>query len=136
MKKILVTMTLGLTVGFAPIVSACFGGYDMYGKPCGTNPSFSYGEPSTGSSGFGWPAPSSGSTWGYGDPSDNVKRDRFGEKNDGNKSYDRPRYQGCGKGKGYAGIENLLFYNDKTRMVYGDAKKVMSEMIQTLKEED
>lgn len=41
-----------------------------------------------------------------------------------------------GKGKGYAGIENTLFFNDKTRMVYGDAKQVMTKMIQTLKEQD
>lgn len=41
-----------------------------------------------------------------------------------------------GKGKGYAGIENLLFFNDKCRMVYGDAKQVMTKMIQTLKEQE
>lgn len=41
-----------------------------------------------------------------------------------------------GKGKGYAGIENLLFFNDKCRMVYGDAKQVMTRMIQTLKEQE
>lgn len=41
-----------------------------------------------------------------------------------------------GKGKGYAGIENLLFYTDKCRMVYGDAKQVISKMIQTLKEQE
>jgi H+-translocating NAD(P) transhydrogenase subunit beta len=41
-----------------------------------------------------------------------------------------------GKGKGYAGIENLLFFDEKCRMVYGDAKQVMGKMIQTLKEQD
>ena len=41
-----------------------------------------------------------------------------------------------GKGKGYAGIENLLFFADKCRMVYGDAKQVISKMIQTLKEQE
>jgi H+-translocating NAD(P) transhydrogenase subunit beta len=41
-----------------------------------------------------------------------------------------------GKGVGYAGIENPLFFNDKTRMVYGDAKSVMTKMIQTLKEQE
>ena len=41
-----------------------------------------------------------------------------------------------GKGKGYAGIENLLFFNDKCRMVYGDAKQVISRMIQVLKEQE
>lgn len=40
-----------------------------------------------------------------------------------------------GRGVGYAGVENTLFYNDKTRMVYGDAKNVVSKMIQTLKEQ-
>ena len=40
-----------------------------------------------------------------------------------------------GKGKGYAGIQNTLFFEDKTRMVYGDAKDVMSKMIHTLKEQ-
>ena len=38
-----------------------------------------------------------------------------------------------GKGAGYSGAENTLFYDDKTRMVYGDAKQVMTQMIQTLK---
>ncbi|MDR1057148.1 MAG: NAD(P)(+) transhydrogenase (Re/Si-specific) subunit beta [Coxiellaceae bacterium] len=41
-----------------------------------------------------------------------------------------------GTGKGYAGIENLLFFNDKCRMVYGDAKQVITKMIQTLKEQE
>ena len=41
-----------------------------------------------------------------------------------------------GKGKGYAGIENLLFYDDKCNMVYGDAKQVVSRMIQALKEQE
>ena len=41
-----------------------------------------------------------------------------------------------GKGKGYAGIENLLFFNDKCRMVYGDAKQVITKMAQTLKEQE
>jgi len=40
-----------------------------------------------------------------------------------------------GKGVGYAGVENTLFFNDKTRMVYGDAKGVITKMIQTLKEQ-
>lgn len=41
-----------------------------------------------------------------------------------------------GKGKGYAGIENLLFFNDKCRLVYGDAKQVVTKIIQTLKEQE
>lgn len=40
-----------------------------------------------------------------------------------------------GKGRGYAGIENLLFFNKNCHMVYGDAKQVVSNMIQTLKEQ-
>ncbi|MBF0299921.1 MAG: NAD(P)(+) transhydrogenase (Re/Si-specific) subunit beta [Oligoflexia bacterium] len=38
-----------------------------------------------------------------------------------------------GKGLGYAGVENTLFYNQKTSMIYGDAKNVVSKMIQTLR---
>lgn len=41
-----------------------------------------------------------------------------------------------GKGAGYSGVENTLFFNDKTRMVYGDAKQVMTKMIQVLKESE
>lgn len=41
-----------------------------------------------------------------------------------------------GQGKGYSGAENTLFFNEKTRMVYGDAKQVLTKMIQTLKESD
>jgi len=39
-----------------------------------------------------------------------------------------------GKGRGYAGVENLLFYADNTRLVYGDAQAVLVQMIQTLKD--
>jgi len=38
-----------------------------------------------------------------------------------------------GRGTGYAGVQNLLFFDDKTRMVFGDAKDVITKMIQTLK---
>lgn len=38
-----------------------------------------------------------------------------------------------GKGKGYAGIENDLFYMDKTRMLYGDAQNSVSQLIQEIK---
>lgn len=41
-----------------------------------------------------------------------------------------------GKGAGYSGVENTLFFNGKTRMVYGDAKQVMTKMIQVLKEQE
>lgn len=39
-----------------------------------------------------------------------------------------------GQGKGYAGVENLLFYGDNCAMVYGDALAVLTAMVQTLKE--
>ena len=38
-----------------------------------------------------------------------------------------------GQGKGYSGVENELFFADNTNMVYGDAQKVMVEMIQAVK---
>ena len=38
-----------------------------------------------------------------------------------------------GKGAGYSGVQNALFFADKTKMVYGDAKEVIIKMIQALK---
>lgn len=38
-----------------------------------------------------------------------------------------------GSGKGFAGIENDLFYMDKTKMLYGDAQDSISKVIQELK---
>ncbi|WP_319503603.1 NAD(P)(+) transhydrogenase (Re/Si-specific) subunit beta [uncultured Draconibacterium sp.] len=38
-----------------------------------------------------------------------------------------------GMGKGYAGIENFLFFNDKTRMLFGDAKKSMTSLVSEIK---
>jgi len=39
-----------------------------------------------------------------------------------------------GQGKGYAGIENELFYADNCNMVYGDARVVLGEMVQAVKD--
>lgn len=38
-----------------------------------------------------------------------------------------------GMGKGYAAIENLLFYNDKTRMLFGDAKVTLQKLVNEIK---
>jgi NAD(P) transhydrogenase subunit beta len=38
-----------------------------------------------------------------------------------------------GMGKGYAAIENNLFYNDKTRMLFGDAKDSLQKLIAEIK---
>lgn len=37
-------------------------------------------------------------------------------------------------GKGYAGIENELFYYDNCRMIFGDAKQVITKIVNELKE--
>jgi proton-translocating NAD(P)+ transhydrogenase subunit beta len=39
-----------------------------------------------------------------------------------------------GKGAGYSGIENSLFYADNTRMLYGSAQQVVNEVIKNIKE--
>jgi len=39
-----------------------------------------------------------------------------------------------GKGTGYSGIENALFYADNTRMLYGNAQQVVSDVIKHIKE--
>ncbi len=39
-----------------------------------------------------------------------------------------------GQGKGYAGVENLLFYRDNCDMVYGDAQAVLTQMVQAIKD--
>jgi NAD(P) transhydrogenase subunit beta len=38
-----------------------------------------------------------------------------------------------GRGKGFAGIENALFYADNTRMLYGDGQAAAGELIGALK---
>ncbi|HKL33905.1 MAG TPA: NAD(P)(+) transhydrogenase (Re/Si-specific) subunit beta [Tangfeifania sp.] len=38
-----------------------------------------------------------------------------------------------GMGKGYAGIENELFFNDKTRMLFGDAKNSITKLVAEIK---
>ncbi len=38
-----------------------------------------------------------------------------------------------GMGKGYAGIENFLFFNDKTRMLFGDAKSSIQKLVNEIK---
>ncbi|MBW7902569.1 MAG: NAD(P)(+) transhydrogenase (Re/Si-specific) subunit beta [Rhodocyclaceae bacterium] len=38
-----------------------------------------------------------------------------------------------GQGTGYSGIENALFYNDNTRMLYGSAQQVVAEVIANVK---
>ena len=37
-----------------------------------------------------------------------------------------------GQGRGYSGIENPLFFKDNSRMVYGDAKKSLDEILQKI----
>ncbi len=39
-----------------------------------------------------------------------------------------------GKGAGFSGIENALFFLDNTRMLYGDGQAMASELIQAVKE--
>jgi NAD(P) transhydrogenase subunit beta len=39
-----------------------------------------------------------------------------------------------GKGTGYSGIENALFYAENTRMLYGSAQQVVNEVIKNIKE--
>jgi NAD(P) transhydrogenase subunit beta len=38
-----------------------------------------------------------------------------------------------GMGKGYAAIENYLFYNDKTRMLFGNAKETLQKLVTEIK---
>jgi NAD(P) transhydrogenase subunit beta len=38
-----------------------------------------------------------------------------------------------GMGKGYAAIDNMLFYNEKTRMLFGDAKTTLQNLVNEVK---
>jgi H+-translocating NAD(P) transhydrogenase subunit beta len=38
-----------------------------------------------------------------------------------------------GMGKGYAAIENMLFFDDKTRMLFGDAKSTLQNLVNEVK---
>jgi H+-translocating NAD(P) transhydrogenase subunit beta len=38
-----------------------------------------------------------------------------------------------GQGRGFAGIENDLFYRDNTRLLYGDAQETVGKLVQALK---
>ena len=37
-----------------------------------------------------------------------------------------------GKGKGFSGIENPLFFKENTRMLYGDAKASLTKLVQAV----
>ncbi len=39
-------------------------------------------------------------------------------------------------GAGFAGIDNMLFYRDNTRMIFGDAKAVVGDLIREIKSQD
>ena len=39
-----------------------------------------------------------------------------------------------GKGAGFSGIENHLFFADNTRMLYGDGQAVASELVSNIKD--
>jgi len=38
-----------------------------------------------------------------------------------------------GKGAGYSGIENMLFYGENTRMLYGSAQQAIAQVITSIK---
>jgi NAD(P) transhydrogenase subunit beta len=36
-------------------------------------------------------------------------------------------------GHGFAGIDNTLFYRDRTRLLFGDAKRRLTDLVEALK---
>ncbi|WP_321289473.1 NAD(P)(+) transhydrogenase (Re/Si-specific) subunit beta [uncultured Sunxiuqinia sp.] len=38
-----------------------------------------------------------------------------------------------GRGMGYAGIENSLFFDDKTRLLFGNAKDTLQTLVSEIK---
>jgi NAD(P) transhydrogenase subunit beta len=39
-----------------------------------------------------------------------------------------------GKGTGFSGVENALFYRDNCHLIYGDGQKVAQELITAIKQ--
>jgi NAD(P) transhydrogenase subunit beta len=39
-----------------------------------------------------------------------------------------------GMSKGFAGVENELFFNDKTMMLFGSAKEVVNQLVSEVKQ--
>jgi NAD(P) transhydrogenase subunit beta len=39
-----------------------------------------------------------------------------------------------GKGTGFSGVQNALFFGDNTRMIFGDAKQVCADLAAGLKQ--
>jgi NAD(P) transhydrogenase subunit beta len=39
-----------------------------------------------------------------------------------------------GQGTGFSGIENVLFFLDNTRMLYGDGQAVATDLVNSIKE--
>ena len=39
-----------------------------------------------------------------------------------------------GMSKGFAGVENELFFNDKTMMLFGSAKDVVNQLVSEVKQ--